>query len=156
MITSFLIFVSCFSHPLVDTIPTIINQDTTAVLIQDTVISEDTISASDIKQYSIQEALQIFEREQQHRGKIDSLHKISLIKSEPKSIIPEKITSLFQPDSSDIIITIRENQGIKPLFFKNMWKHSYKMISRKDHLFITSEKIIDNKLTRTGTEIPDK
>ena len=131
-------------RPLVDTIPIIINQDTTAVLIQDTVISEDTISGSDIKQYSIQEALQIFEREQQHREKVDSLHKTSLIKSEPKSIIPEKITPVFQPDSSDIIITIGENQGIKPLFFKNMWEHSYKMVSRKDHLFITSEKTIDN------------
>jgi hypothetical protein len=143
-------------RPLVDTIPIIINQDTTAVLIQDTVISEDTISGSDIIQYSIREALQIFEREQQHREKVDSIHKISLIKSEPKSIIPEKITPVFQPDSSDIIITIGENQGIKPLFFKNMWEHSYKMGSRKDHLFITSEKTIDNKSTRTGTEVPDK
>lgn len=143
-------------RPLVDTIPTIINQDTTVVLIQDTVISEDTISGSDIKQYSIQEALQIFEREQQHREKVDSLYKTSLIKSEPKSIIPEKITSVFQPDSSDIFITIGENQGVKPLFFKNMWEHGYKMVSRKDHLFITSEKTIDNKSTHTGTEVPDK
>ncbi|MBE9511039.1 MAG: DUF4271 domain-containing protein [Bacteroidetes bacterium] len=143
-------------QPLVDTIPTIINQDTTAVLIQDTVISEDTISGSDIKEYSIQDALQIFEREQQHQEKFDSLHKTSLIKSEPKSIIPEKIISVFQPDSSDIIITIGENQGIKPLFFKNMWEHSNKMVSRKDHLFITSEKPTYNKSTRVGTEIPDK
>ncbi len=141
-------------HPLVDTIQIIIDQDTTAVLIQDTVISEDTISGPDIKQYSIQEALQIFEREQQHQDKVDSLHKTSLIESEPKSIIPEKLTSVFQPDSSDIIITIGENQGVRPLFFKNMWKHSYKIVSRKDFLFIASEKIIDNKSTRVVTEIP--
>lgn len=141
MIAIFLIFVSCFSHPLVDTIPKILIQDTTAVLIQDTVISEDTISASDIKQYSIQEALQIFEREQQHQEKVDSLHKTSLLKSKPKRIIPEKVISVFQPDSSDIIITIGENQGIKPLFFKNMWEHSYE---------------IDFKSTRVGTEIPAK
>ena len=140
--------------PLVDTFQTIIDQDTTAVLIQDTVIFEDTISGTDIKQYSIQEALQIFEREQQHQDKVDSLHKTSLIESEPKSIIPEKLTSVFQPDSSDIIITIGENQGVRPLFFKNMWKHSYKIVSRKDFLFIASENKIDNKSTRVVTEIP--
>ncbi len=156
MITTFLIFVSCFSHPLVDTIPTILLQDTTAILIQDTVISEDTISGSDIKQYSIQEALQIFEREQQHREKVDSLHKISLLKSKPKRIIPEKVIPVFQPDSSDIIITIGENQGIKPLFFKNMWEHSYEKDSYNNHLFISSEKTIDFKSTRIGTEIPAK
>ena len=112
-------------HPLVDTIPKILTQDTIAVLIQDTVISEDTISGSDIKQYSIQEALQIFEREQQHQKKVDSIHKISIIRSIPKIIIPEENTSVFQPDSSDIIISISENQGIKPLFLKNMWEHSF-------------------------------
>lgn len=143
-------------HPLVDTIPKILIQDTTAVLIQDTVISEDTISGSDIKQYSIQEALQIFEREQQHREKVDSLHKTSLLKSKPKRIIPEKVISVFQPDSSDIIITIGENQGIKPLFFKNMWEHSYEKVSHNNHLFISSEKTIDFKSTRVGTEIPAK
>ncbi len=156
MITSFLIFVSCFSHPFVDTIPKILIQDSTAVLIQDTVISEDTISGFDIKQYSIQEALQIFEREQQHREKVDSLYKTSLIKSKPKKIIPEKVISVFQPDSSDIFITIGENQGLKPLFFKNMWEHSYKKVSRNSHLFISSDKTIDHKSTRAGTEIPAK
>jgi len=118
MILNFLLFVSCFSHPLVDTIQNI--------LIQDTVISSDTISGSEIKQYSIQEALQIFQREQQHQEKVDSIHKISITKSQPKRIIPEENKSVFQPDSSDIIITISENHGIKPLFFKNMWEHSYK------------------------------
>ena len=141
-------------HSLIDTIPKILNQDTTAVLFQDTVISEDTITGTDIKQYSIQEALQIFEREQQHQDKVDSLYKTSLLESEPKSIIPEKLTPPFQPDSSEIIITIGENQGVKPLFFKNMWKHSYKIASRKDLLFIASEKIIDDKSTGVGTEIP--
>jgi len=154
MITS--IFVSCFSHPLVDTIPKIFIQDTTAVLIQDTVISEDTISGSDIKQYSIQEALQIFEREQQHQEEVDSLHKNSLIKSKPKRIIPEENTSVFQPDSSNIIVTISENQGIKPPFFKNMWEHNYEKVSHNNHLFISSEKTIDNKSTRVITEIPAK
>lgn len=156
MITGFLIFVSCFSHPLVDTIPIILIQDTTAVLIQDTVIFEDTISGSDIKQYSIQEALQIFDIEQQHQEKVDSLHKISLIKSQSKRITPEKVISVFHPDSSDIIITIGENQGIKPLFFKNMWEHSFEKVSHNNHLFISSEKTIDYKTTRTGTEIPAK
>lgn len=154
MITSFLIFVSCFSHPFVDTIPKILIQDLTAVLIQDTVIFEDTISGSEIKQYSIQEALKIFEREQQHQEKVDSLHKTSLLKSKPKRIIPEKVISVFHPDSSDIFITIGENQGIKPLFFKNMWEQSYEKVSHNNHLFISSEKTIDHKSTRAGTEIP--
>ena len=153
MITSFLIFVSCFSHPLVDTIPKIFNQDTTAILIQDTVISEDTISRPEIKQYSIQETLQIFEREQQHQEKVDSIHKTSIKESEQKRIIPEKNTSVFQPDSSDIFITISDNQDFKPLFFKNMWESSYEKVSYNNHLFISSEEITDNNTTRIGTEI---
>ena len=156
MITSFLIFVSCFSHPLVDTIPKIFNQDTTAILIQDTVISEDTISRPEIKQYSIQETLQIFEREQQHQEKVDSIHKTSIKESEQKRIIPEKNTSVFQPDSSDVFITISDNQGVKPLFFKNMWENSCENVSYNNHLFISSKEITDNQSTRIGTEIPAK
>jgi len=156
MITSILIFVSCFSHPIVDTIPNILPQDTTAVLIQDTMISKDTISVPDNKQYSIQEALQIFEREKQHQEKVDSIHKTSIIKFQPNRIIPEENISVFQPDSSDIIITISENQGIKPLFYKNMWEHSYKKVSHNNHLFISSEKTTDNISTPVVTEIPAK
>lgn len=143
-------------HTPVDTIPKILTQDTTAVLIQDTLISEDTISGSEIKQYSIQEALQIFEREQQHQEKVDSIHKISITKSQQKRIIPEENRSVFQPDSSDIIITISENHGIKPLFFKNMWEHSFIKGSHNKHLFLSSEKTIDNISTRVVTEIPAK
>ena len=156
MIFNFLIFVSCFSHPLIDTIHNIFTQDTTTVFIQDTVISKDTISESEIKQYSIQEALKIFEREQQHQEKVDSIHKISITISQPKRIIPEENISVFQPDSSDIIITISENQGIKPMFFKNMWEHSYKKVSHNNNLFISPEKTIDNISTRVVTEIPAK
>jgi len=143
-------------HSLFDTIPKILNQDTTAVLIQDTVISKDTISISDIKQYTLQEAQQVFEKEHHHQEIVDSIHKTSIIESELKRIIPEENKSEFLPDSSDIIITISENQGIKPLFFKTMWEHNNKIVSRMDHLFITSEKTIDNKSTRVGTEIPTK
>jgi len=156
MILNFLIFALCFSHPLVDTIQNILVQDTTTVFIQDTVISEDTISGSETKQYSIQEALQIFEREQHHQEKVDSIFKTSTIKFQSKRIIPEENRSVFQPDSSDIIITISENHGIKPLFYKNMWEHRYKKGSHNNHLFISSEKAIDNTSTRIVTEIPAK
>jgi len=103
-----------------------------------------------------QEALQIFEREQQHQEKVNSIHKTSILESEQKRISPEENTPVFQPDSSDVFITISDNQGVKPLFFKNMWENSYENVSYNNHLFISSKEITDNQSTRIGTEIPAK
>lgn len=140
--------------PLTDTIPKIINQDTITVFLQDTTVSPDTSFASEIKQYSIQEVLQIFEREQEHREKVDSIYEITRNKSEQKVVTPVKTEPDFQPDSSSIIVAIGENQGLKPLFFKNMWGQNYKKVSQKEHVFIPLEKTTSNQPIKTRTEVP--
>lgn len=140
--------------PLTDTIPKIINQDSITVFFQDTTVSPDTSFASEMKQYSIQEVLQIFEREQEHLEKVDSIYEITRKKSEKKVAPPVKTEPDFQLDSSSIIISIGENQGLKPLFFKNMWGQNYKKISQKEYLFIPIKKTNANLPIKTRTEVP--
>lgn len=135
-----------------DTIPNIHQQDSSSMLLQDTVKKQDTISGA--KKFSLDEAMKIFEEGQKRQEKIDSiLQSPSAKKSETEKNIQIIKQPPFKPDSSGIIITSGDYQN--PLYrsFENMWQHSYQTVSPGNNLFIKPENVSENRSNKLKAEI---